>query len=138
MKIEWIQGGWKRSYKCEKDENGYHDPFQIASLEDAVIEWCRLCRRKLIYYKRGDKINEAAYYNDHIRDFAQPYGGTAKVFYRIYGKRGRASVRSSQSLLAGVKSKDTLRREWDETLKESQQEMKRMNEFGKFTTTSGA
>lgn len=135
--IKWIQGGWKRSYRCEKDENGYHDCVQVKDHGDAVEEYCKICKIKLIYYRRVGQINEAAYYNDHIRDFAQPYGGTAKVFYRIYGKRGRASVRDSKQLLAGVKSKKQLGREWDETLKESQQEMKRMNEFGKFTTTSG-
>jgi hypothetical protein len=124
--------------KCPKDENGYHDPERLREEWDAIIEYCKICKKKLIYMKRDGKINEAEYYNDHIRDFAQPYGSTAKIFYRIHGKRGRASVRYAQSLLAGVKSKDQLRAEWDDTLKESQKEMKRMNEFGKFTTTSGA
>lgn len=117
--------------KCLKDENGYHAPERIAEHWDAVVEWCRLCKKKLVYLKCDGKINEAEYYRDHIRDFAQPYGATAKIFYRIHGKRGRASVRYAQSLLAGVKSKDTLRREWDETLKDSQREMKRMGEDGK-------
>lgn len=117
--------------KCPKDKNGYHDCIQFHSYPDAVIEGCILCNRKLVYYKHEGKINEAEYYHDHIRDFAQPYGATAKIFYRIHGRAGRASVRSTQSLLAGVKSKDQLRREWDETLKDSKTEMKRMNEFGK-------
>ena len=123
--------------KCPKDKWGYHDCIQFHDYPDAVVEGCQLCNKKLIYYKRDGKINETEYRNDHIRDFAQPYGSTAKIFYRIYGRGGKASVRATQSLLAGVKSKDQLRAEWDETLKESQQEMKRMNEFGKFTTTSG-
>lgn len=116
--------------KCLKDPNGYHAPIQLRVYWDAVVEACTICQKKLIYYKRDGKINEAEYYRDHLRDFAQPYGSTAKIFYRIHGKRGRASVRYAQSLLAGVKSKDQLAREWDDTLKDSQREMKRMGEDG--------
>ena len=117
--------------KCEKDENGYHDPIRFHEYPDAIVEGCQLCNKKLIYYRREGRINEAEYYYDHIRDFAQPYGSTAKIFDRIYGKRGRQVVRANKSLLAGVKSKDTLGREWDETLKDAQKDMRGMNEFGR-------
>ena len=129
MEIRWVKGGWHKSPKCLKKFE-YHDPIRLWENLEAIKEWCRLCGVNLVYYKRDGKTDNKEYYNDHIRDFAQPYGSTAKVFYRIYGKRGRASVRYAQSLLAGVKSKDTLRREWDETLKDSQREMKRMGEDG--------
>lgn len=123
--------------KCPKDKYGYHDPIQFHDYPDAVVEGCKICNKKLIYIKKNGKINEAEYYLDHLRDFAQPYGITAKIFHRTYGKGGREVVRSHRSLLAGVKSKDQLCGEWDDTLKEAQKDMRRMNEFGKPTMTSG-
>ncbi len=124
--------------KCLKDPNRYHDPIRFREESDAIIEGCKICNKKLIYYKRDGKINEAEYYNDHIRDFAQPYGSTKKIFERIYGKHGARVVKDTQSLYAGRKTKDKIQREWDETLKESQREMRRMNEFGKPNMTSGS
>jgi hypothetical protein len=117
--------------KCEKDENGYHDPIRFHDYPDAVVEGCKLCNRKLIYNKHDGRINEAEYYNDHIRDFAQPYGSTRKIFERIYGKAGGVAVRRAKDLYGNRKSKDQIAREWDETLKDSQREMRRMNEQGK-------
>ncbi len=130
MEAKWIQGGWHSNPECLK-RHEHHDCMRLYETSEVIKEWCRLCKRNLVYYKRNGKINEASYRNDHIRDFAQPYGPTAKIFYRVYGKRGRASIRYAQSLLAGVKSKDQLAREWDETLKDSKREMKRMSEDGK-------
>lgn len=117
--------------RCLKDKDGFHDPIRFREETDAVIEGCKLCNKKLIYYKRDGKINEAEYYYDHIRDFAQPYGSTAKIFDRIYGKRGAMAVRKTRKLYAGIKNKDQIQTEWEETFKDAKKDMRRMNEDGK-------
>lgn len=123
--------------KCLKDPNGYHDCIQFHNYPDAVIEGCKSCNKKLIYYKRDGKINEAEYYNDHIKDFCQPYGSTAKIFDKVYGKQGRRRVSDVRRSYEGIYSKSKIAADWDETIRDAQRDMRSMNDFGKSTISTG-
>lgn len=123
--------------KCPKDKYGFHNPIQFHDYPDAVVEGCKICNKKLIYYKRNGKINDAEYYSDHIRDFAQPHGSTAKIFERVYGRAGQRAVQQNKSFLQSVKSKDKIQSEWEETLKDAKREMRAMDDYGKSTISSG-
>jgi hypothetical protein len=90
-------------------------------LPDALIEVCVNCGKKVIYNKRDGNVDDAKYLRDHLRDFAQPFGRTAKIFERIYGKAAVARMRS----LPRRKSKDQLREEFQEVTREAKRAIRR-------------
>lgn len=102
---------------------------------DALVEICISCGDRFVFYKKNGDVDQEEYYLFHKKDFAQP---GSKMFDAVYGRQGRRSVADTKTLYAGIKSKDKIAEEWDETLKDSQREMRRMNEFGKPNMTSGA
>jgi hypothetical protein len=54
---------------------------------NAIWEICIRCGKKMKWNKDGyGRINNKDYLDYHIRDFAQPYGRTRKVYEMIYGK----------------------------------------------------
>jgi hypothetical protein len=53
----------------------------------AKVECCIYCGRKEIYRKVNGRTDNIKYLKMHIRNFAQPYGASRKVFEEIYGKQ---------------------------------------------------
>lgn len=52
---------------------------------DAQIEVCIECKKKIKTRKdKNGRIDNKAYLKEHVRDTAQPFGSTAKVFRRAY------------------------------------------------------
>ena len=84
------------------------------TFDDASVrkERCRFCH-KLVSYKKieGGRIDNAKYLRDHIRDFCQPHGATARIYEQIYGK---ASVRRHDSLVSMHAKKNDLHETFDE------------------------
>lgn len=73
----------KDDSKCKKD---ILCKFEISrNLDDALIEICENCGKKIVYYKRNGLIDDRKYARDHKRDLIQPYGKDAKLFYKFYG-----------------------------------------------------
>lgn len=60
----------------------------IGDYEDAQVEDCLRCSKRLIYNKEPDtgRIDNSQYLRDHIRDFCQPFGPTRRVFAEVYGQ----------------------------------------------------
>ena len=58
------------------------------TFEDAggKVEVCIHCGRKVIYLKKNGRTDNIKYLKMHVRNFAQPYGATRKIFEEIYGK----------------------------------------------------
>ena len=71
--------------KCSK--NFLCDFKSIGEHPDAYVEICTNCAKKVIYNKdENGRIDNAQYARDHIRDILQPFGSTAKLFEKIYGR----------------------------------------------------
>ena len=65
--------------------------FEISrDLADAIVEVCRFCMKKVIYYKepKTGRIDNRKYLADHRRDFVQPYGKDYKLYVKLYGTEG--------------------------------------------------
>lgn len=63
-----------------------HNTKVLADYPDATVEVCRDCGKDLIYNKAKDgTIDNARYYKEHLRDFAQPVGPTSGIYAKIYG-----------------------------------------------------
>ena len=59
----------------------------VGQYPDAQVEVCGFCRKKVIYRKdKKGGLDNKKYLRDHLRHTAQPYGRTAKIFYKIYGE----------------------------------------------------
>jgi len=63
-----------------------HNFTVIHSDQHTQVEVCKDCGFKKQYKKIDNRINNQEYLKDHVRDFAQPTGPTAKIFERYYGK----------------------------------------------------
>lgn len=49
----------------------YCDFLVLVDAEDAQVEVCKACGKKVIYNKRDGRIDNAKYLRDHYRDFMQ-------------------------------------------------------------------
>jgi hypothetical protein len=67
----------------------YHDFRQVLDNPEATVEVCRRCGCKEIYRKVGGRIDNKKYLKDHLRDFVQPDGPSAKIYEEIYGEAAR-------------------------------------------------
>ena len=64
----------------------YHDYEHIVETNTGIVEVCKICKKRLLTKKDKDgRIDNTAYAKEHIRDFAQPYGATKKIFEQVYG-----------------------------------------------------
>jgi hypothetical protein len=67
--------------------NDYCDFKILLDNDEAQVERCVRCMRKVIYNKRDGRIDNEKYRKDHIRDFCQPFGVTSKVYEKVYGAK---------------------------------------------------
>ena len=64
-----------------------HDYEICRETPQGIVEFCTKCRHKIVVKKGyGQRINNEAYRKQHLRDFLQPTGSTAKLFKKEYGK----------------------------------------------------
>lgn len=73
-------------FDCPKEK--LHRFRVLKDAKDAQVEECEACGEKKIYRKdpKTGRIDNRAYVKDHLRDLAQPFGKTGKVFEELYGK----------------------------------------------------
>lgn len=65
-----------------------HDYVTIGENNDAVVEICKECKKRLITRKDSKgRVNNKEYLKEHVRDTAQPKGPTKKIFNRFYGTK---------------------------------------------------
>lgn len=119
---------------CKNSKSGYHNLVQSRDLPLSLIEICINCGTKVVFYKQFGDVDQDEYYAYHAPDFAQP---GSKMFEKIYGEHGKKTVRETTKMYAGLKNKDQIAKDWDETIKDAKREMKSMNEFGKSTISGG-
>lgn len=62
-----------------------HDMAQIADTKTLKVERCRICNQTFRWPKgyRG-RIDNVAYLQAHVRQFAQPNGSTRRVYAKLY------------------------------------------------------
>lgn len=65
----------------------YHDFNLLKESPSEQVEVCIICGLKKRYRKVQDRVDNKAYYEDHLRDFAQPRGKTRGLFNKFYGKQ---------------------------------------------------
>ena len=70
----------------------------IGDHPDAHVERCVKCSKKVVYHKDANgRIDNKQYARDHIRDILQPFGDTAKLFEKVYG---RSALKKAEELRA--------------------------------------
>ena len=62
-----------------------HDFARLGETKDAIVEKCKLCGIKK-RWRKGYKgrINNPEYLKAHVRQFAQEFGSTKRVFAKLY------------------------------------------------------
>jgi hypothetical protein len=63
----------------------------LAVHEDAIVENCIRCGKRLIYNIVDGKIDQRRQTRNHIRDTVQPFGATHELFLEIYGHTALSS-----------------------------------------------
>lgn len=65
-----------------------HNFKKVNENNDGILEICIECKAKLTTKKdpRNGRIDNKKYIKNHLRDTAQPFGRTAKVFGKYYGE----------------------------------------------------
>lgn len=71
--------------RCKK--NRYCDFTTVHEDRGAKVERCIYCGRRTIFRKVNGKTDNVQYLKMHVRNFAQPYGATRKVFEEVYGSQ---------------------------------------------------
>jgi len=69
--------------RCKR--GGWCDFEVTLAVSDCQKEACRKCGRRVRYNIRDGRMDDEAYRRDHISDFCQPFGPTARVFLETYG-----------------------------------------------------
>ena len=57
----------------------------VENTPDFQVEVCTECKKKQVYKKINDRVDNKKYLEDHVRDFAQPGGRTDNIFKQYYG-----------------------------------------------------
>jgi len=82
---------------------------------EAIVEVCEYCGRREVYKKRDGRIDNARYFENHQRDFAQP---GSRAFEEIYGRRGLSKARQlTAQRAAQIKAKAELPLVYEEVKK---------------------
>jgi hypothetical protein len=85
------RNGLPHSYETMTDpETG-----EFCDFKTQVWEICVLCGDKVKWNKNPytGRINNKGYLEAHIREFAQPYGRTGKVFEMLYGDPNKIDIK---------------------------------------------
>lgn len=84
--------------------------------EEMVKERCSFCHRQVYYNKVNGRIDNKKFYEEHFRDFLQPYGGQKALYTEVYGT---SNPKRAAEYLAKKKkiSVDEIRAEIVDTLK---------------------
>jgi hypothetical protein len=74
--------------------NHDHDYKIIRENTDGIVEVCTICKKKLLTRKgcKG-RINNREYLKEHVKDTAQLYGPTHKIFIKHYPERWKQKQR---------------------------------------------
>lgn len=61
------------------------DYITTVETKDVNVTVCQLCGKKQIYHVRNGRVDNKKFYEDHLRDFLQPYGAQKELYIRVYG-----------------------------------------------------
>lgn len=73
---------------CAADRTRWCEFDRLSESDSHVRERCVKCGRVETYPVRNGRMDNERYRKDHIADFCQPDGPTAKVFLVHYGEEG--------------------------------------------------
>lgn len=91
----------KKTFECSTSAR-YCGFEQIADYPTHIEEKCKFCGKEVRYQKRGERIDNKQYLEDHVRDFCQPIGPTQHVYLYVYGEEG---YKRRQKLMDDYESK---------------------------------
>lgn len=74
-----------RQSRCKK--GGFCTFDEITENKDVQKEICTKCGRRVIYLVKGGRVDNQRYLKEHVANFAQRQGKTAKVYQQVYGDR---------------------------------------------------
>ena len=101
--------------------------------ETGIGEVCMYCGKKVWYGKNEEgEIHNDKYLADHVRDFCQPTGRTAKIFYEIYGKSGIENVERAKEYYKKAEEKKKTK-DLREELRDRRKFLKRMSAGHKYS-----
>lgn len=62
-----------------------HDLARVGESPRQIWEQCKICNKK-IHWNKGYKgrVENAEYLKAHVRQYAQDFGSTKRVYYKIY------------------------------------------------------
>jgi len=97
--------------KCPRDPKGLCK-FEGRYEDDSVVaEECRSCGKMVAYNKVDGRIDNRKYLHDHVRDFLQPTGRTANLFWHVYGQEGYDRMEKLKKAKKPIPSVDEIRDE---------------------------
>ena len=65
----------------------------VCDFKNQLIEICVICGDKVRWNKaRSGRIDTKEYLQAHIREFAQPYGRTGKIYEMLYGNPNKMNI----------------------------------------------
>lgn len=115
-----------REAVCERRElHGYE---VLKDNSEVLIEYCRYCRDKQIYNKRGGIYDTAKHTRAHFRDTVQPFGRTAAWFKKLYGWN---VVKKAVKMQPQKKTKEQIEKDWDEAQKDAKRDLRQRDDYGK-------
>jgi hypothetical protein len=62
-----------------------HDMARLGETEKEIWEQCKMCNKKFHWKKwfRG-KVNNKEYLKAHVRQYAQEFGTTKRIYHKLY------------------------------------------------------
>jgi len=61
-----------------------HDLQIIHENKKVKVERCKICNKRFRWNKSNRRINNKEYLEAHVRNFAQKFGATKRIYYKIY------------------------------------------------------
>jgi len=103
---------------CTKNKYCRFDPTFIDGR--VQVERCEFCHKRVVYKlsPKGEVFDSMKYRRDHVRDSAQPFGATRRIFYEVYGEE---PVKNLEAYMADKRknesNKKAFEESWDELVR---------------------
>lgn len=111
MTLEEAHVASKGVSKCEKNRTKLCKFLAYYEDQSALAEECTFCGKRIAYNKVDGRIDNAKYLHDHVRDFLQPHGRTANLFWFVYGQEGFDRIKKLSKAKKPIPSVDDIRDE---------------------------
>lgn len=114
---------------CRNDRLGLHDLVPSERYKDEVshvVDVCTLCGEYKSYRLIDGKMDNDRYFEDHLREFCQPYGATHDLFLELHGHNG---IDRAIKHLEGKQKAKELREEFTPEIRDIVKTLKRTSVY---------